>query len=149
MSRLPRHLEHLKTGFTAEAVSAAMFRAFAEQAEGDGKANLARRWRRLAEEKDGLAILQLRAAGKVQTDDRNLREAIAEEQYENDVLYPRLVAEMEYLGQAEERTLLERILDEQRGHLAGLDELRRELTGARGDVAEGRAAGVGAGVGAK
>ena len=33
MSRLPRHLEHLKTGFTAEAVSAAMYRAFAEQAE--------------------------------------------------------------------------------------------------------------------
>jgi rubrerythrin len=134
MSRLPRHLEHLRTAFTAEAVSAASFRAYAEQADGAGKPNLARRWRSLAEEKDRLAIELLRAAGKAETPGANLRDAIAEEQYENELLYPRLIDEMEHLGRGEEAALLRRLVDSHRRHQAELDELRRELTASTHDV---------------
>jgi rubrerythrin len=136
MSRLPRHQEHLRTGFTAEAVSAASFRAYAEHAEGEGKPNLARRWRALAEEKDRLAIALLEAGEKVSSEAANLREAIAEEQYENEVLYPRLIADMEQLGHPEEAALLRRLVDDQRRHQAQLDDLRRELTASTRDVRE-------------
>lgn len=134
MSRLPRHQEHLKTGFTAEAVSAAMFRAFAEQADGEGRANLADRWRRLAEAKDRLAIDQLQVAGRVRSDADNLRDAIAEEQFENEVLYPRLIDDLRHLGQPEEVELMQRVVEAQSGHLSTLDSLRKELAGSSGDV---------------
>jgi rubrerythrin len=134
MSRLPRHLEHLRTGFTAEAVSAATFRAFAAQAAGEGKPNLAQRWRALAEEKDRLAIALLRAAGKIEDESRNLRSAIAEEQYENEVLYPRLEADLEHLGQSGAVATLAEIQAAQQRHLAALDQLRRELVATTADV---------------
>ena len=136
MSRLPRHLEHLKTGFTAEAVSAAMFRAFAEQAAGEDKPNLARFWRELAERKDRLAIAQLEASGRIKSEDANLKTAIAEEQYEVEVLYPRLVGDLKGHAHEEEASLLEKINAEQRRHVEALDRLRREMKGATEDVAE-------------
>ena len=135
MSRLPRHLEHLRTGFTAEAVSAATCRAFAEQAEAEKRPNLATRWRALAAEKDRLAIELLHAAGRVESEAANLRAAIAEEQYENEVLYPRLIAELENLGHPEEAALLRRLLETQKRHREELDALRRDLTAATRDVA--------------
>ncbi|HVS03692.1 MAG TPA: hypothetical protein VMT16_13055 [Thermoanaerobaculia bacterium] len=136
MSRLPRHLEHLRTGFTAEAASAATFRAFAEQAEAEGKPNLARRWRELAAAKDRVAIDLLIAAGEVGEEAANLRVAIAEEQYENEVLYPRLIGEMRLLGRSQELRALERVVEAQEGHLRELDGLRRGLTSSTGDVEE-------------
>ncbi|HXT21395.1 MAG TPA: ferritin family protein [Thermoanaerobaculia bacterium] len=134
MSRLPRHLEHLRTGSTAEATSAASYRAYAEHAEAAGKPNLGSRWRSLAAEKDRLAIELLRAAGKVESDHANLRDAIATEQYENEVLYPRMIGDMEDLGQADEAALLRRLVETQRRHQAELDDLRRELTASTRDV---------------
>ncbi|MDX1632195.1 MAG: hypothetical protein R3234_10050 [Thermoanaerobaculia bacterium] len=134
MSRLPRHLEHLKTGFTAEAVSAAMFRAFAEEAEQAGKPNLAGFWETLADRKDRLAIAQLRAGGRIKGEEQNLKGTIAEEQYENEVLYPRLIADLENLGQEEESNLMKRVVEEQERHAEALDRLRREMTGTTEDV---------------
>jgi rubrerythrin len=134
MSRLPRHLEHLRTGSTAEATSAASYRAYAEHAEAAGKPNLGSRWRALAEAKDRLAIELLQAAGKVEGEVANLRDAIAEEQYENEVLYPRLLADMEDLGHPEEAALLRRLVETQKRHQAELDDLRRELTASTRDV---------------
>jgi len=55
VSRLPRFQEHLKTGFAAEAKSAAQYRAFAERAKRDGLGKLAAKWSELAAEKDRLA----------------------------------------------------------------------------------------------
>jgi rubrerythrin len=140
MSRLPRHLEHLRTGFNAEAASAASFRAYAEQADADGKPNLARRWRALAEAKDRLAIELFHAAGRVESDTADLRDAIATERYENEVLYPRLVEDMEDLGQPAEAALLRRLLETQQRHLEELDGLRRELTASTADVRAGELA---------
>ena len=139
MSRLPRHLEHLRTGFTAEAVAAASYRAYAEQAESEGKPNLARRWRVLADEKDRLASELFHAAGRVESEVANLRDAIAEERYENEVLYPRLVEDMEDLGQPVEAALLRQVVDTQQRHLGELDALRRELTASTADVPAAKA----------
>jgi rubrerythrin len=137
MSRLPRHLEHLRTAFTAEAVSAASYRAYAEHAAQAGRPNLADRWRALAAEKDKLAVELLAAAGKVESETAHLRDAIAEELYEVEVLFPRLIADMEHLGHADEAALLRRIVEVQKRHRAALDDLRRELTASTRDVRRG------------
>ena len=85
MSRLPRVQENLKAGFTAEAASAARFRAYALRAEKDGAPQLANHWRELARQKDELAILQLLAAERVRGGALDVEAELAEERYENEV----------------------------------------------------------------
>jgi rubrerythrin len=131
VSRIPRFQEHLKTGFTAEAVSAARFRAYAARAESDGLPNLARHWRRLAAEKDGLAVELLHAAGQARGDGTDLGDAIANERYENEVLYPKMGREVD----ADTRHVLVGLIERQKGHLAHLEELRKQYMAATGDVA--------------
>lgn len=131
MSRIPRYQEHLKTGFTAEAVSAARCRAYAARAESDGRPNLARQWLRLAAEKDALAVKLLVAADQVRGDDADLGNALSEERYENDVLYPKMVRDVD---QATGDVILQ-VLEAQKAHLRQMEELRTALNSSSGDVA--------------
>lgn len=123
MSRIPRIQEHLKSGFTAEAVAAARCRAYATQAEREGLGELSQAWRELAKAKDHLAILQLEAAGQVRKEDANLAAAMAEERFENEVLYPKMIREVDD-GTA---ALFRQVMEAQREHLRRLEELRRVL----------------------
>ncbi len=131
MSRLPRAQEYLKTGFTAEAASAAKFRAAAARAQAAGQPNLAKAWLELAGEKDALAIRQLEAAGLVRDGGEDLAAALAEERYENDSLYPRMVREVD----AETAAIFESVAHKQREHLARLESLLDALTRSSGDLA--------------
>ena len=133
MSRIPRVLEHLKTGFNAEAAAAARFRAYAHRTEADGMPRLAERLRELAARKDELARLQLEAAGRVWGEDTDVIAEIAEERYENEVLYPKLIRDS--AGDPEAVGLFQRVIEEQKDHLARLDALRRALNASQGDVA--------------
>ena len=130
MSRLPRSQEHLKTAFAAEAASAARFRAYAARAEGEQMPVLAEQWRRLAGDKDRLAGELLAAAGQTPDAGVAVREALAEEHYENDVLYPRMIGEVDEATAA----TLERAVSEQREHVDRLEALRLDLQGSRGDI---------------
>ena len=130
MSRVPRSLEHLKTGVAAEAVAAAHYRAFAARAESDGMPNLAGLWRTLAAEKDSLAILQLEAAGQVRDGVTNVREALAQERFENEVLYPKLIREVEN----DTAEVFQRVVAAQQETAGKLERLRSDLQGATGDV---------------
>ncbi len=130
MSRLPRSQEHLKTAFTAEAASAARFRTYAERAEREELPALAEQWRRLASDKDRLAASLLEAAGQSPDPAGAIREALAEEQYENEVLYPRMIGEV---GEAT-ALALQATVSAQSDHIERLTALRRELQAARGDV---------------
>lgn len=132
MSRIPRVLEHLKTGFTAEAISAAHFRAYAHRARQDGHPKLAERWLRLAEEKDELARWQLEAAGKVRGGATDLAAEIADERYENDVLYPKMIRDAATDHDAV--ALFQRVIEAQKDQLAHLEALRRALGESQGDV---------------
>jgi rubrerythrin len=120
----------LKTGFTAEAVTAARYRAFAASAERDGLPHLAAHWRRLAEEKDRLAIAQLEAAGQVRGAGADLGAAIAEERYENEVLYPK----MEHDVDGDTAGVFASVIAAQRGHFDRLVALRDRFNAAGGDV---------------
>ena len=130
MSRIPRSQEYLKTGFTAEAASAARFRAHAARAQRDGLPNLARHWLELAAVKDALAILQLEAAGQVRGEGIDLDGAIAEERYENEILYPKLVRDAD----EEAAAVFRQVVEAQQGHLTRLLALAGELQAAAGDV---------------
>ncbi len=131
MSRLPRSQEHLKTAFNAEAASAARFRAYAARAEGEAMPVLAERWRRLAGDKDRLAVELLGAAGQTPDAAGAVREALAEERYENEVLYPRMIGEVDQAT----ATMLQGTVSEQRDHIDLLEALRRDLQASRGDIA--------------
>ena len=130
MSRIPRFQEHLKTGFTAEAASAARFRAYAAQAKTDGLPNLARIWLDMAAAKDQLAISLLDASLQVRGKDTDIASAISEERYENDVLYPKMIKDV---GQPAADVLL-KVVAAQKEHLRQLEALREALNAAQGDV---------------
>jgi rubrerythrin len=131
VSRIPRFQEHLKTGFTAEAASAARYRAYADRAQKDGRPNLARRWERMAAAKDVLAIALLEAAEQVTSTDADLGNAISEERYENDVLYPKMIRDVD----EETANVFLRVVNAQKESLRVLESLRRETNAAPGDVA--------------
>lgn len=131
MSRIPRFQEHLKAGFTAEAASAARFRAYAVHAEREGLPNLARRYLRLAAEKDALAIELLMASEQVRGADADLGNALSEERYENDILYPKMIRDVDQ----ETANVFLRVVNAQKDHLRQLEGLRQEANAAQGDVA--------------
>jgi len=131
VSRIPRIQEHLKTGFTSEAVSAAKFRAYAARARRDGLPHLAENWEGLARAKDELARLQLEAAGKVRGGATDIGAEIAEERYENEVLYPKLI---QSAGSDEVVGIFQKVIEAQKEHQRRLEHLRKALTGAEGDV---------------
>ncbi len=130
MSRVARFQEHLKTGFTAEATSAARCRANAARAEKEGLANLAAAWRDLAAEKDRLAIGQLEAAGQVREAPVAIADALAEDRFENDVLYPKIIRSLE----RDEAAVFEAVVEAQEGHVERLRALRSALQAATGDI---------------
>ncbi len=130
MSRLPRAQEYLKTGFTAEAASAARLRAAAARAEREGRPNLARALTRLAVEKDGLAFAQLEAAGQVRDSQLDLESALAEERYENEALYPRMIREVD----EETAAVLRDVVGRQQKHAETLESLLEAVTRSTGDL---------------
>ncbi len=131
MSRVPRSQEHLKTGFASEAAAAARYRAYARAARDEGKPNLGKRWEALAEAKDELAIRQLTAAGQVRAADRVIADALAEDRFENDVLYPKMIRDSGADAAAE---VFRDVVAAQAGHIEELDELRKRLQAASGDI---------------
>jgi rubrerythrin len=130
MSRIPRDLENLKAGFNAEAAAAARFRAYSARARRDALPHLADHWLELARQKDQLAILQLDAAGQVRGAETDLEAAIAEERYENEVLYPKLLT----ASGDEAAAIFGQVLAAQEQHLARLDALRGAIVASQGDV---------------
>jgi rubrerythrin len=130
VSRLPRAQEFLKTGFNAEAATAARLRAAASRAEGAGKPNLARALRELAAEKDDLAATQLAAAGQLHGPEEELAAAIAEERYENDALYPRMLRDVDDATAGVFRDVVAR----QQAHAERLEGLLDAVTRSRGDL---------------
>jgi rubrerythrin len=130
VSRLPRRQEHLKTGFTAEAVAAAHYRAYAARAQEDGLPNLARHWLELAASKDELALAQLEAAGRVHGELADVKSATSEERYENDVLYPKMARSVD----PETAQIFLDVVARQKDDLHRLQELRDHLQSSTGDV---------------
>jgi rubrerythrin len=124
----------LKTGFNAEAASAARFRALAARAERESRPNVARRLRELAVDKDALALAQYDAAEAIREPHEDLSAtvaaAVAEERYENDALYPRMIREVD----SETADVLRQVVSRQQEHAQRLAALLDALGSSPGDV---------------
>src|SRR5262249_51888709 len=92
--------------------------------------NLARHWQRLAAEKDALAVKLLEAAEQVRGESADVTASISEERYENDVLYPKMIRDVD----PETAVTLEEVLAAQKVHLRQLEDLRNALTSSPTDV---------------
>ena len=130
MSRVPRWQEHLKTGFTAEAVAAARYRAYAFEAEREGMPRLAGEWRQLAGEKDELARIQLEAAEQLRGPSASVADGQAEERFENEVLYPKMIGEVD----GEIGGVFRRVIAAQERHAERLRRMRQALAAGPRDV---------------
>ena len=131
MSRVPRSKEHLKAGFASEAAAAARYRSNARAAIDEGKPNLAQRWQSLAEAKDELAILQLAAAEPVRASDRLIADALSEDRFENDVVYPKMIRDSTTDAAAD---VFREVVAAQARQIEELEDLRKRLQTATGDI---------------
>jgi len=130
VSRLPRAQEYLKTGFNAEAASAARLRAAAQRATAEGKPKLASALGELAADKDALAYAQLEASGQLRDAEESVAAALAEERYENDALYPRMAAEVD---DATARVFAD-VVGKQHAHAERLEAILDQLSRSKGDL---------------
>lgn len=130
MSRLPRAQEHLKTAFAAEAVSAAHFRAYARWADEEGLSDVASAWREMAAAKDDLAVHLLGLADQIEGGLTDVQSALSEERFENDVLYPKMVRDVD----PDTADAFLSIIARQKDHLKKLEELRRTVIASGGQA---------------
>ena len=90
--------ENLKEAFTGESQANRTYLAYAERAEKDGFAQVAKLFRAVAAAETVHALAHLRAMDGVKSTAENLQEAAAGEKYEFEEMYPPMVATAEEEG---------------------------------------------------
>lgn len=96
--------DDLKAAFAGEAQANRRYLAFAKAAEAEGKANLAKLFRAVAEGETVHALNHFDALGEVKNSSENLKVAIAGETYEVETMYPGFIADAQ--GESEKRAEL-------------------------------------------
>lgn len=133
MSRLTRSWEHLKTGFQAEAASAARLKALSKKAEAEGKKGLAAALAKLSEEKAELAAQLLEPLDRQHGWEESLQALLAEERFEFEVLYPKMLGDLDS-GLQE---IVERVRAQHQLHLQQIEKWSEQLLEHRDDLPEG------------
>lgn len=90
--------ENLKEAFSGESQANRTYLAYADRAEKDGFAQVARLFRAVAAAETVHALAHLRAMDGVKSTAENLQEAAAGEKYEFEEMYPPMVATAEQEG---------------------------------------------------
>ncbi|TSD02125.1 MAG: rubrerythrin [Parcubacteria group bacterium Athens0714_25] len=85
--------ENLRAAFAGESQANRKYLAFAKVAEKEGKANLAKLFRAVAEGETVHALNHLNVLGDVKDSAQNLKAAIAGETYEIEEMYPEFISE--------------------------------------------------------
>jgi len=85
--------DNLMTSFAGESQANRKYLAFAKKAEKEGKTQVARLFRAIAEAETIHALKHLDTAGKVATTNENIKAAIEGETYEYSQMYPGFIAE--------------------------------------------------------
>lgn len=92
---MPTSIDNLKEAFAGESQANQKYRAFAQKAEQEGFANIARLFRTAAEAERIHAEGHLRALDAVMSTAENLRAAIGGETYEFTEMYPPMLTQAE------------------------------------------------------
>ena len=96
--------DDLQAAFAGESQANRKYLAFAKAAEAEGKTNLARLFRAVAEGETVHALSHLSALGEVKNSSENLKTAIAGETYEVETMYPGFIVDAQ--GESEKRAEL-------------------------------------------
>lgn len=83
--------ENLKAAFAGESQANRKYLAFAKAAEKEGKKNLAKLFRAVAEGETVHAIKHLATLGEIKNSTENLKSAIAGETFEIETMYPEFI----------------------------------------------------------
>ncbi len=83
--------QNLKDAFSGESQANRKYLAFAQKAEAEGHAQIARLFRAAADAETVHAINHLRELGGIQSTDKNLNTALSGESYEFQMMYPRMI----------------------------------------------------------
>jgi len=95
---MPNTMENLQTAFAGESQARNKYLAFAQKAEQDGFANVAKLFRAAAEAETVHALGHFGAMGGVATTAENLKAAIAGETYEHEQMYPPMLEQAQKEG---------------------------------------------------
>jgi len=95
--------ENLKVAFAGESEAYQKYTSFAEKAEKEGFANVARLFRTTAQAERVHAAGHLKALEKVSSTLDNLKDAIGGETYEHEEMYPPMLAQAEAEGHKAKR----------------------------------------------
>jgi len=109
-------VEDLRQAYAEEMKNRAMYLAFAETAESEGKPHIARIFRALAEAELIHSRQELRLMGREASTTENVKFALSVEEREFQDLYARFLQDAEAQGDAEAAELMGRILKVERGH---------------------------------
>jgi len=91
--------EDLKAAFAGESQANRKYLAFAKVAEVEGKANLAKLFRAVAEGETIHALKHLNTLGEIKTSLENVKAALAGETYEIETMYPSFIADAQAEGE--------------------------------------------------
>lgn len=91
--------ENLKAAFAGESQANRKYLAFAKVAESEGKNNLAKLFRAIAEGETVHALSHLAKTGEVKDSVENLKAAIAGETFEIEKMYPEFIAQAQADGE--------------------------------------------------
>jgi len=130
--------DNLLLAFEEEAKNRERYLAFAEQADAEGKHQIARLFRAAAESELIHAVAELRALGEVKSTAENVQYAIDAEEREFQDVYAGFLREARREGNEETAVLWERILKVERGHYDLFNDALAALTGGE-DFATGPA----------
>jgi rubrerythrin len=92
---MSKTIENLQNAFAGESQANRRYLAFARKAEEEGKVNLGRLFRAVAEGETVHALQHLATAGGVMSSRENLEKAINGESYEIESMYPQFIHEAE------------------------------------------------------
>jgi rubrerythrin len=95
--------DNLKEAFAGESQSSQKYRAFAKKAEQDGFINVARLFRTAAEAERIHAQEHFKAMDGIGSTAENLQDAIEDETYETEVMYPPMLKQAELDGHKAKR----------------------------------------------
>ena len=124
--------ENLMTAFAGESQANRKYLAYAQQAEKEGLAQVAKLFRAAAEAETIHAHAHLRNAGKIKSTLENLEDAIAGETYEFTTMYPEMIA----AASAEDKAAIKRYLDWVNAVEEVHANLYKKALAAKGAVAE-------------
>ena len=127
-------VDNLRLAFTEEAKNSALYMAFAEKAESEGKPRAAQMFRALAESELIHGRSELRLMGDKTSTVDNVRFAMAIEENEFQDMYARFLQDAHRDGNEEAAGLMENILKVERTHYYLLQEAMAELLDG-GDIA--------------